>query len=371
MEDQACLFFMVPGALPPHHLLGAFDHVNVCAPMVRYSKLPFRALVAQYNTHITTTPMILAAEFSRHPQARDAEFSTNQAERGTFRLPSQHTNRDVVFRGSLVCQLAASEAGPLADAAELVSPFVDGIDLNCGCPQPWAYAEHIGSYLLRQPETVRDMVRTVKDRLGHAYCVSVKIRIDADLRRTDTLVRNALHAGASLITIHGRTMHESSASDPVHLDAVKFAVDCANACGLQTARGTSPNDAWVWAEDGGSGGCAACIVNGDIWTNDDAVEWRRYTGARGAMSARGLLVNPALFAGEPRTPPEAITRFVDHALSWGLPTSFLQYVGSTNHSRHLAYMLEDRMPNRAESIYFNSLASPASILDWLSDAGYV
>ena len=90
------------------------------------------------------------------------------------------------------------------------------------------------------------------------------------------------------------------------------------------------------------------------------------------MSARGLLVNPALFAGEPRTPPEAITRFVDHAMSWGLPTSFLQYVGSTNHhSRHLAYMLEDRMPSRAESIYFNSLASPASILDWLADAGYV
>jgi len=34
-------------------------------------------------------------------------------------------------------------------------------------------------------------------------------------------------------------------------------------------------------------------------------------------------------------------------------------------------MLEDRVPSRAESFYFNSLASPASILDWLADAGYV
>lgn len=182
-------------------------------------------------------------------------------------------------------------------------------------------------------------------------------------RRTDTLVRNALHAGASFITIHGRTRHESSGSDPVHLDAVQFAVDCARTCGLQTARGTSPGDAWTWAEDGGAGGFAPCVVNGDIWSNEDAMAWRAYTGARGAMSARGLLANPALFAGEPHTPREAVRRFVDYAMKWSLPTSLLH--------RHLAYMLEDTMSSRAESIYFNTLASPASILDWLTEAGYV
>lgn len=315
-------------ALPPHHILSAFDDVNVCAPMVRYSKLPFRALVAQYNTHITTTPMILAAEFSRHAQARDAEFSTNQEERGTFRVCARTSKREVEFRGALVCQLAASEPGPLADAAELVSRHVDGIDLNCGCPQPWAYAEQIGSYLLRQPETVRDMVRAVKGRLGDAYCMSVKIRIDEDLRLTDTLVRNALHAGASFITIHGRTRTESSASDPVHLDGVKFAVEAANACGLQSARGTSPGDAWMWAEDGGAGGLAPCVVNGDIWSLSDAYEWRKRTGARGAMSARGLLANPALFAGAEHTPREAVRRFVNNAVSWSLLPSLMQYVDS-------------------------------------------
>ena len=122
-------------SLPPHHLLSNYADINVCAPMVRYSKLPFRALVAQYDTHITTTPMILATEFSRHPQARDADFSTNASERGSFELVPVHgatSKSPVKVRGSLVCQLAASEPDPLADAAELVSPFVDGIDLNCG-----------------------------------------------------------------------------------------------------------------------------------------------------------------------------------------------------------------------------------------------
>lgn len=126
--------------------------------------------------------MILAEEFSRHPKARDSDFSTNSEERGVFQMTPRLAGNETYIRGALVCQLAASHSSPLADAAELVSPYVDGIDLNCGCPQPWAYEERIGSYLLEEPELVADMIRAVKGRLGDAYCVSVKIRIDPDLR---------------------------------------------------------------------------------------------------------------------------------------------------------------------------------------------
>lgn len=152
---------------------------------------------------------------------------------------------------------------------------------------------------------------------------------------------------------------------------MKFAIECANACGLQTARGVSPGDAYVQGEDGGAGGLAPCVVNGDIWTRDDAQAWRARTGARGAMSARGLLANPALFSGASRTPPAAVADFVDKSLLWGLPPALLQYVDVAYTSRHLAYMLEDSFRSRFESNYFNSLASPASILDWLVEAGYV
>jgi tRNA-dihydrouridine synthase len=40
----------------------------------------------------------------------------------------------------------------------------------------------IGSGLLRKPEIVADMVRAVKDRMGWDYDVSVKIRVDPDLK---------------------------------------------------------------------------------------------------------------------------------------------------------------------------------------------
>lgn len=138
--------------LPAPEMLWRFsDAINVCAPMVRYSKHAFRSLVSLYNTQITTTPMILAAEFSRSDLARDADFSTSDVERGFFAFEkASERRRRIAFatrqddetpiekhvreyvRGSLICQMAAHDPKSLADAAELVAPYVDGIDLNCG-----------------------------------------------------------------------------------------------------------------------------------------------------------------------------------------------------------------------------------------------
>ncbi|KAI3486156.1 hypothetical protein L1887_50297 [Cichorium endivia] len=392
--------------LPPHLLLDAFHGLNVCAPMVRYSKLAFRTLVSRYETHITTTPMILAREFSRTEAARNSEFSTNAYERGTFSLvpgiaegsesaqrrlaaaSSKRTDttpnaqdetsgeaerekaarrarqgkQSVRVRGALVAQFASSEPGAFADASELIGRFVDGVDLNCGCPQPWAYEEELGSYLLRQPETVRDMVRAVKARMGEDFCVSVKIRVDPDLSLTDALVRNALHAGASVLQIHGRTRWQSSAGHPVDLDAIKFAVESANACGFRTAWGSRGGAAAQFA-DGGSGGLVPCVANGDVWTLDDAIKYRSHTGCSGAMSARGLLANPALFSGYDQTPDEAVELFHSLATSWGLHTALIH--------RHLAYMLEASFQSRAEAVYFNSLSGAAALTDYLADQGFL
>ncbi len=96
------------------------------APMVRYSKLPARILFSRYNTHITYTPMILAREFSRSQIARDADFTTSLYERGIFSFGKRR------IRGCLVAQFAAQNGQQLADAVEIIHPYVDGVDLNCG-----------------------------------------------------------------------------------------------------------------------------------------------------------------------------------------------------------------------------------------------
>ena len=108
--------------------------------------------------------MLVAKEFIRHPHARYTEFSTNEDDR------------------PMIAQFAAKDPTILARAAEMVLPYVDGVDLNCGCPQTWACQEGIGAGLMKDPELVRDMVRAVKQRVGTQFSVSTKIRIHADLK---------------------------------------------------------------------------------------------------------------------------------------------------------------------------------------------
>jgi tRNA-dihydrouridine synthase 4 len=223
LEDVEDSFSDLPQAeiLPVPEILSSFQSVNVLAPLVRCSKLPFRHLTSLYETHVTNTPMILAEEFSRSQSARVSDFSTSKNERGVFwmeprgasssrtishpedneegkygwstyhvppshsRLPSTPrppTKQSRLIRGALLVQMASPNSTSLADAAELISPYVDGLDINCGCPQKWAYHEGIGCALLRKPELVRDMVRCVQDRLGWNWPVSIKIRVDPDLQ---------------------------------------------------------------------------------------------------------------------------------------------------------------------------------------------
>ena len=98
-------------------LLKEKDTLNICAPMVRYSKLPFRQVVRDFNVDLAFTPMILADVFCYSQFSKEIEYQTN--------------TRDE----PVVVQFAASNAMDLANASELVAKYCNGVDLNCGCPQ--------------------------------------------------------------------------------------------------------------------------------------------------------------------------------------------------------------------------------------------
>ncbi|XP_066490106.1 tRNA-dihydrouridine(20a/20b) synthase [NAD(P)+]-like isoform X2 [Tiliqua scincoides] len=187
----------------PVDLFHSGSVVKICAPMVRYSKLAFRTLVRKYNCDLCYTPMIVAVDFVSSVKARHSEFTTNQGDR------------------PLIVQFAANEAQVLADAACIVSPFADGIDLNCGCPQRWALAEGYGACLINKPELVQEMVRQVRNQVENPmFSLSIKIRIHDDLKRTVDLCQKAEAAGVSWITVHGRNVDERH--QPVHYDAIKI-----------------------------------------------------------------------------------------------------------------------------------------------------
>ncbi|XP_076758634.1 DNA repair and recombination protein RAD54-like okr isoform X2 [Xylocopa sonorina] len=117
---------------------------KVCAPMVRYSKLQFRTLVRRYNCDICFTPMILADSFVQSEKARENEFSTMDMDK------------------PLVVQFAAKNVHDFLNAAEMVAPYCNGVDLNCGCPQRWAIKEGYGADLLKKPNLVKDLVYQIR-----------------------------------------------------------------------------------------------------------------------------------------------------------------------------------------------------------------
>ncbi|KAG8198239.1 hypothetical protein JTE90_021496 [Oedothorax gibbosus] len=285
--------------------------VTMCAPMVRYSKLPFRMLVRKYGCDVAFTPMIVSHSFIESQKARDVDFSITSGD------------------NPLIVQFAARNAKELADAAEIIYRHSDGVDLNCGCPQRWAIADGYGACLLNKPEMVEDMIKQVKRRIPCTkYSVSLKIRIHQDLRKTVEFCQRAEKAGASFITVHGRTKVQRN--EKVNMEAIKLIKENVS---------------------------LPVVGNGDVFHLRDAYTLQGYTGVNGVMSARGLLQNPSLFAGAEMTSSDCIQDWINISLSLG--NSF------TNFHHHLMYMLEGVM-SKHERKLFNSYTSLACVIDHLS-----
>nr|KAJ3402360.1 tRNA-dihydrouridine(20a/20b) synthase [NAD(P)+]-like protein [Polyrhizophydium stewartii] len=294
-------------------------YMRICAPMVRYSKLPFRELVRGYGVDLAYTPMILADVFKHSDISRATEFRTNAGD------------------SPVVVQFAASNATDLGDAAELVARHSNGVDLNCGCPQKWAVAEHIGSYLMEQPELVRDMVRHVKARTsavkmhdGASFPCSIKIRVHDDLAKTVEFVRRAEAVGVDWITVHGRTRTQKN-TESINVEAIRIAKSSVG---------------------------VPVFANGSVFTVEDADRIVSETGTDGVMVARGLLENPAMFAGYATTPLACVQRYARLAVAYGT-THFIMH-------HHLMFMMEAGM-SKAEKRLFNCLPSIPAVLEYLED----
>ena len=147
--------------------------------------------------------------------------------------------------------------------------YSNGVDLNCGCPQRWAQKEGIGACLINNPEFVREVVSQTRARISDPkFSVSVKIRVHTELARTVDLCRQIAAAGASFISVHGRTKDQRC--EPVSLEAIRNIKQSLN---------------------------IPVVANGDVKTLADLEETVAVTGCDGVMAARGMLENPAMYAG--------------------------------------------------------------------------
>ncbi len=93
-------------------------------------------------------------------------------------------------------------AEDFAAAAAIVSPYVDVVDLNCGCPQAKAKAECFGAFLLDHVDLVASMVRGATK--AASVPIFVKCRLKETLEESIHFVKEVEKAGAYAIARHAR-----------------------------------------------------------------------------------------------------------------------------------------------------------------------
>ncbi|KAG9545827.1 tRNA-dihydrouridine synthase, partial [Aureobasidium melanogenum] len=129
-------------------------------------------------------------------------------------------------------------------------------------------------------------------RLEVSLIMTVVLSSSADIFYSETVrfIKIVEEAGVDYITIHGRLRNQRS-STPPNFEAIK----------MLRAQTTLP-----------------VLANGDVYSLEDAHRITKETGVDGVMAARGLLENPALFAGFDKTPIEAVSQFIHYAVQGGM-----------------------------------------------------
>ena len=163
----------------------------VMAPMVDGSDLPFRAQCRARGTQLCFAPMVSAKAFAQYVGCKRTLAPMFDTEPG---------DRPLFF------QLSGNEPEVCVRAALLAAPYVDGVDLNLGCPQHIAARSRYGAFLMAEPLVVEAVVRALAAVLvPRGLIVSVKIRVLPDPAATVAFARMLEAAGCMCLTVHGRT----------------------------------------------------------------------------------------------------------------------------------------------------------------------
>lgn len=160
-------------------------------------------------------------------------------------------------------------------ATEMGSP---GIDINFGCPARRVNQSCGGAALLKEPETIYQILKTVREALPADQILSAKVRLGwSSPDECHEIIDAVLQGGAGELAIHARTKE-----DGYKADAIK----------------------WEWIDTVRPAINIPLIANGEIWNADDAARCRQVTGCRDLMVGRGALQLPNLGAVIAKNEPE-------------------------------------------------------------------
>lgn len=219
------------------------------APLAGYTNYPFRLLCQEFGAGLCFTEMV---------SAKGLKYGSENTKELLYTTKKEKNPAVQIFGNDPSIMRQACESEELA-------PF-PVVDINMGCPVPKIYKNGEGSALLSSPILAENIVKAC---VKSGKIVTVKFRIGSDRNHLvcEEFARRMAGAGASLLTIHGRT-RDAYYSGEVDFDEIakaKRAVD------------------------------VPVIANGGVFSEEDADELMDKTGADGVAIARAALSDPRIF----------------------------------------------------------------------------
>ncbi len=220
------------------------------APLAGFTDKAFRSICIDRGASFTYSEMVSAEAL-----ARDSEK--------TRKLMERAENENL-----LGIQIFLPNADTAKRAVpELLKANPTVIDINCGCPVPKVVKNGAGSALMKKPEIIEEIIKTISGETD--IPVTVKFRTGWDLNSINYLsfAEAAVRGGASLLTMHGRTRSQgySGEADWESIKKLKSEFD------------------------------VPVIGSGNIFSAEDAKRMLETTGVDGVLFARGAMGNPFIF----------------------------------------------------------------------------
>ncbi len=219
------------------------------APLAGYTNYPFRRLVKGYGAGLCYTEMV---------SAKGLKYGNENTESLLYTDEHEGLTAAQIFGNDPDIMRAACENDALA-------PFPI-VDINMGCPVPKIYKNGEGSALLENPLLAEKIVKACV-KSGKIITVKFRIGVDGVHLVTADFAQRMEGAGASLLTVHGRT------KDKVYAGEVNYAEIAAAKKGVQIP----------------------VIANGGVFSEADGQKLLDETGADGVMVARAALFDPQIF----------------------------------------------------------------------------
>jgi tRNA-dihydrouridine synthase B len=169
--------------------------------------------------------------------------------------------KTIKYEKPLGIQITGNNTEEFHQVIKYLKPY-DLVDINCGCPSIRIVGNQAGSFLLKNPEKIAEMIKILK---LSGKPVTAKIRLGFKNNNVIKVSKMIEKAGADALTIHARLAHHGA---------------------------SVPAD-WSWIKKVKKEIGIPVIGNGDIKSGQDAEKMLEI--ADGAMIARAAIGDPIIF----------------------------------------------------------------------------